>query len=100
MQEIAATLEVISVNGFNGAEIDTSEETGMPVGTKFKCKHTALRAIFVWILFQLTSPITGSCGIELVLRLIGVYANLSGNQLASNQVYGRGNDAIFVKASN
>ena len=97
-QEITATLEVVSVSGFNGVEIDTSEETGMPVGTKLKLESAQpLSSSLCEFYFTYTSPTTGPCGPPFTgATNVGVYANLSGNQLASNQVYGRGGDAIFL----
>ena len=99
-QDIAATLEVISVSGFNGVVIDTSEETGLPVGTKFNLE--SVRPVS-WRLcefyFNYTSPVPGPCGPPFTgATTIGLYANLSGNQLSStsNEVYGRGNDAVFL----
>ena len=96
-QEITATLEVISVSGFNGAEIDTSEETGLPVGTKFKLESAQpVSASLCEFYFSYISPITGSCAPFIDATIVSVVAFLSGNQLASNQVYGRGNDAVFT----
>lgn len=96
-EDIAATLEVISVTGFNGAVIDTSEETGLPVGTKFNLESVRpVSTSLCEFIFNYTSPVTGPCRPLTYATSIGLYANLSGNQLVSNQVYGRGNDAVFL----